>query len=250
MGVYMATPRDLRNPPIVEALVDIRAAVIAPPEAFEAFALELRSAYPKSNTRRGIKAELKVENGKLVRPTAEDLGFQGIVLQDEDGSLIVQLGPEGFTFNNLKKYMGGDALLTGALNVWSRYVQVMQPVTVTRIALKYVNQIKLPFMVGDEFTRFLTAPPTSPRGALQAVSEFLGRVVSHKEDGHTTVITTQRLVVTEALPANYILDVDAFVMDDFSVDASRLRPVLDVLRGIKNQTFFAHLTEEAVQLFV
>jgi uncharacterized protein (TIGR04255 family) len=251
MDVSMVTPRQLRNPPIVEALVDFRAAVTAPQEAFEALAQALRSDYPKSTVRRGVKAELRVENGKLVRPTAEDLGFQGIALHNDDGTVIVQLSPEGFTFNNLKKYMGGDALLAEALKVWSAYVQAMQPVAITRIALKYVNQVKLPFGVGDEFTRFLTAPPPTPHGALEAVSEFLTRVVSHKEDNRTAVITTQKLNVTDPGPSsNYVLDVDAFVLDDFSVSANELRPILDSLREIKNQTFFAHLTEEAVELFV
>src|SRR6266496_2495669 len=158
----MAAPRELRFPPIVEALVDLQAAVSAPPEAFEALARELQGEYPKQTVRRGVKAEFRVEQGKLVPPTAEDLGFQGVLLRNEDRTVIIQLRPDGFTFNNVKIYVGGDALLTEALNVWSRFAQAFQPTTVTRVALKYVNQFKLPFRTRDEFSKYLTAAPLTP----------------------------------------------------------------------------------------
>src|ERR1700686_2580495 len=123
MEVQGALPRVLASPPIVEALVDFRAAVIPPPEPFEALSQGLRTEYPTAKTRRGIKAELRVEQGKLIPPTAEDLGFQGVLLHNQDGTAIVQLRPDGFTFNNVPKYMGGDALLAEALRLWSRFAQ-------------------------------------------------------------------------------------------------------------------------------
>ena len=81
----MAAPCELRRPPIVEALVDLRAAVTAPPETFDALVQELREQYPTSAVQRGMKAELRVERGKLIPPTAVDLGFQGILLKNMKG---------------------------------------------------------------------------------------------------------------------------------------------------------------------
>jgi len=250
MEVSMALPRVLASPPIVEALVDFRAAVTAPPETFEALSRELRAEYPTTKTRRGIKAELRVEQGKLIPPTAEDLGFQGVLLHSEDGTAIVQLRPEGFTFNNVTRYMGGDALLAEALRLWSRFAQDLRPTAVTRVALKYVNQLRLPFRVGDEFSKYLTAAPPTPDGAPQTVSEFLSRVVAHDEGLPATVITTQQLTTAEQGVPLAVIDVDAFCAGEFSIDARELRPLLDGLRDIKNRTFFALLTDEAVELFI
>ena len=64
------------------------------------------------------------------------------------------------------------------------------------------------------------------------------------------MIITQKLNIQDGPESNYVIDVDAFVLDEFSVNADEMRPILDSLRDIKNQTFFAHLTEEAVELFV
>jgi uncharacterized protein (TIGR04255 family) len=102
----MAVPRPLSKPPITEALLDIKAPMTAPPEAYEALGQELRSRYPKVEQRRGIRAEWRIENGKVVPSAPEDLGFQGALLRSEDGHTVVQFRPDGFTFNNLNTYMG------------------------------------------------------------------------------------------------------------------------------------------------
>jgi uncharacterized protein (TIGR04255 family) len=247
----MATPRELTSPPISEALVDLRAAVSAPTESFEALSHELKTEYPKTVIRRGVRAELKVEHGKLIPPTAEDLGFQGIWLHNAAGTAIVQLRPDGFTFNNLKSYMGGDSLISAALQLWSRFDAQMQPPGVTRVALRYINQLRLPFKDGDDFSRFLTAVPTTPEGAPQRVSEFLSRVVAHDHgEDEPTVITTQQLAREEPNKPVIVIDVDTFIQGEFSADARDLRPVLDRLRALKNRTFFSLLTDEAVNLFL
>ena len=246
----MALPRELKSPPIVEALVDIRAAVSAPQEAFESLGRELHAEYPKADPRRGVVAELRVEQGKLIPPTARDMGFQGVWLHREDGTAIVQFRPDGFTFNNVGSYMGGETLITEAVRLWSKFAAQVQPTAVTRVALRYINQLRLPFRPGDEFSRFLTAAPLTPEGAPQSVSEFLSRVVAHDEaDTGATVITTQQLTIPEPNAPLVVIDVDAFRQGQFSTDTEELRPILDSLRVLKNRAFFALLTDGAVEWF-
>lgn len=247
----MAAPRDLRNPPIVEALVDIRAAVSASPEAFEAVARELQSTYPTRKIRRGVKAEFRVEEGRLIPPTAEDLGFQGVMLYSESGQALVQFRPDGFTFNNLKSYLGGDMLLVEALRLWSLFSDRLHPTAVTRVALRYINQLNLPYRHNDDFAKYLTAAPSTPAGAPQSVSEFLSRVVAYDSEASATIVTTQQLTTPD--PSGFplvVIDVDAFCMGEFPTDAQALRATLDTLRTLKNRTFFSLLTDAAVELFV
>ena len=245
----MATPTTLARPPITEALVDFRAGVDAPPELFDAFAKELSPRFPDVEVRRGIKAELRIEHGKLIPPIAEDLGFQGVRLKNRDGTLLVQFRPDGFTLNNLTTYVGGDRLIAEALDLWSQWVARAHPQVVTRVAFRYLSQLELPIRDGDEFTKYLTAPPELPAGAPQGMSEFLTRVVTHDAPTSSTVIVTQRLQPRLPLLPLLHLDIDAFKAGDFPVEAGALRSVLDSLRIVKNQTFFSLLTEEAVRLY-
>ena len=247
----MAVPRQLSRPPIAEALLDIKAAVSAPREAYEALSVELQSRYPRVEYRRGLRAEWKVQDGKLIQSTADDLGFRGVHLRSEDGHAVVQFRPDGFTFNNLNSYMGGDRLIAEALGLWDIFVAHTKPVAVSRVGLRFINQLKLPFRVGDEFSRFLTATPPTPEGAPQHVSEFLSRVVAREPGEYlTTVIMTQQLTLPEPNVPLIVLDVDAFREDELPPDSRSLRGVVDDLRNAKNRAFFSLLTDEAVNLYI
>ena len=52
-------------------------------------------------------------------------------------------------------------------------------------------------------------------------------------------------------PIEVIIDVDVYFTEGFNPDPSptNLRPYLERLRTLKNRTFFAHVTEEAVKLW-
>lgn len=245
----MATPRTLLRPPITEALVDFRAPTELSKPAFEAFAAELRAEFPKMRERREFKADLQITNGKLIPPTATDT-FHGLILENEGGTLTVQLRRDGFTYNNLTSYIGGDQLLANALAIWTRFAAVAKPAWVSRVALRYINELNLPLVDGDEFRKFLTAPPELPDGAPQKVSEFLSRIVSHDVEHQVTAVVTQRLKDPRPEgPVKILVDLDVFKLAEFSPAAAQLREVLEMLRLLKNQTFFALLTDDAVRLF-
>jgi uncharacterized protein (TIGR04255 family) len=243
----MAAPRTLSRPPISEALVDFRASMAQSQEAFEQVATRLRTRFPTYEVKRGMKAELRIEHGKLIPPIAEDLGFQGITLTSSDGTSAVQFGPEGFTFNNLKTYLGGDRLIAETLELWAQVASELRPQNVGRVALRYINHLELPLREGDQFEKFLTAVPDLPDEAPQRVSEFLGRVVAH-EAGSTVVVTQRMKAPSGGLPT-VIIDVDVFRAGDFGVNPESLRSTLEALRILKNRTFFSLLTEEAVALY-
>ena len=247
----MAEPRQLAKPPITEALVDLRIVSNAGigPEQLQPLRAGLAELYPKFDEKRQFEAEFRVEGGRLMPPTSQDLGFQGLWLTSADGTRIAQFRPDGFTFNNvgLEAYMGGEALLDEALGLWSRFSDLVKPEAVTRLALRYLNRLDLPLRVGDEFTRFLTAPPELPDGAPQTVTEFLSRIVSHDETGATAIVT-QKLERTETFPVPVIVDIDVFFLAELEPHPDNLRSLLETLRNLKNRTFFALLTEEAVRL--
>jgi uncharacterized protein (TIGR04255 family) len=247
----MAKPRVLERPPINEALVDLRflSDQRIDIEVLKPLRERLQQRFPKVDERNQFAAEFRVEAGKLLSPNVRDLG-RGLWMTSSDGSRIVQFRPDGFTFNNvgLGSYLGGDALLEQSLECWSMFAEITRATTVTRIALRYLNRLDLPLRPGDEFRQFLTAPPELPEGAPQSVSGFLSRVVSH-DDAGATVVVTQKLDTVES-PVPVIVDVEAFFTGDFGIDAESLRTRLETLRRVKNETFFALITEEAVKLYL
>ena len=246
----MAQPRFLNRPPIVEALVDLRASFPSEPEMFSALADELKDEFPIKEHRRDFEAKIEIKDGKLVSKRVDSSAFGGVRVANVDHTVYVQFRPDGFTLNNRKTYMGGDQLIDKALMLWEMLIERATPKLVSRVALRYINRLELPLQDGDQFTRFLTSPPDLPEGAPQAVSQFLSRVVAHDEKREATAVVVQQLKPKkEGQPISITVDVDVFRMGGFPVDVAVLVKSLESLRALKNETFFSLLTDEAVSLY-
>ncbi|MPZ19383.1 MAG: TIGR04255 family protein [Luteitalea sp.] len=247
----MVAPQQLARPPITEALVDFR--IIADQaihlERLQPLRAELSDSFPKVDEKKGFQAEFRVEAGNLLPPVARDLGFQGVWLTSTDGNRIVQFRVDGFTFNNVGAYIGGETLLDEALRLWTRFAHIVRPAAVTRLALRYLNRLDLPLRDGEQLDRFLTAAPELPEGAPQRLSSFLSRVVAHDETD-ANVVVTQKLDTTGKFPVPIVIDVDAFFAKELDPNAQSLRGMLEILRALKNRVFFSLLTQEAVNLYI
>lgn len=245
----VAVPQVLSRSPIIEALVDIRAEVAQPISVLQALAEELKAEFPKAHESRIVKAELKVEGGRLVAPQAHDLGLQGFQLFNADDSLAVQFKLDGLTVNNMKAYIGGEQLIDRTVALWRVFATRAQITSTSRIAMRYINKLELPFAPGDDFRRFLTTSPVLPDEVPRNFSEFLTRVIAHEDasDGPAIVIT-QSLVHTGDKPA-VVIDLEAIKAGDFSANPDFLAGVLQELRALAKRVFFSMITEETARLY-
>jgi len=242
----MAQPRQLDRPPITEALIDLRAQSQLSPDDFKALGKELHQRFPKMQVMEGMRAELRVEQGKLIAPKSELLGFQGIQLTSADETLVVRFQPGGFTFHNLKSYVGGDRLIEDALTLWSHFSEKGRPGAVSRVGMRYINHLRISLQDGEFLSRYLVAIPELPESAPQRVSEFSARVVAH-EDNSTAVIV--RELRPGSAGAVLLIDIDVFQPGPSPSGHAELRGVLDSLRILKNRVFFSLLTEHTLAAY-
>jgi uncharacterized protein (TIGR04255 family) len=246
----MARRRPLARPPIKEALVDFRVASDPPiePGRLQALRNVVVADYPQVDERRSFSAEIRFDGEKL-SPATRDLGFHGLFFKSEDGHRLAQFRRDGFTLNQLAAYSNADNLIREALRLWELYRDSSQPLAITRIALRYINALRLPLLRADDFSRFLTAAPTMPPSTPQALSSFLTRVVAH--DDPDVVIVTQKLdPVADDRTLPFTLDIDAFrAADGLPLESAALLRILERLRELKNRIFFEFLTDEAVELY-
>ena len=246
----MATPGRLANPPIQEALVDLRIASATSIDArvLEPLKQQFASRFPKSEPRHKLEARIEARAaGQPPDVQARDVGFHGLFLKDQAESRLVQFRIDGLTLNQLKGYTSADDLFAEALNLWQAYVSVVRPTAAIRVALRYINRLLLPFRDGDEFERFLTAPANMPPKAPQQVADFLVRTVAHVPEINGTAIVTQRLEHATESATPFLLDIDVFREHAFGVGAEELEPFLQRLREVKNTLFFSFLTDEALE---
>lgn len=247
----MAQQRHLANAPLTEALVDFRVTL---PDAFDAreFAPareRLASRYPNVEERRAFSAEIAVRQGKPQELVHHDIALHGLFFKSADRLSIAQFRVDGFTFNRLKPYTSWEQILPEALDLWTTYVELARPEGATRLALRYINQLRLPVSLAT-VDKYLTAPPVVPAELPQVLRSFLTKTVVVDEAADISANVTQ--AVEEPVDPDrvtIILDIDTYKVGDFEVAPEKIEPTLHTLRAVKNRIFFGSITEETVRLY-
>jgi uncharacterized protein (TIGR04255 family) len=248
--IGMATPRKLRNAPIREALIDFRVKARRgiQAEEFRVLKSELANTYPIVEDRNAFEALLEFsDKGPTTKTTQR--GVVGLFFFNADKTEVVQFRVDGFTFNRLRPYGSFDAVAPRALALWRRYVAIAQPAVVTRLALRYINQIPIS---GDviEWRDYLVAGPRVPDQFPQRVSQFLTRVMVHDD------VTDLAANVVQALEYNpetggpvVLLDIEAFAQREIAPVGDNVNAVLAALRELKNRLFFSSVTDRTLAPF-
>lgn len=245
----MATVRHLRNAPITEALIDVRA---FPPSGFDPQRLLLVKArvadrYPVTLERKGTEALFELRPGMQPTSTARELGLQGVFVKSHDEKQIAQFRIDGFTFNRLKPYTSWEEILPEALNLWEVYVDLVNPAGITRVAVRYINHIVLPPAPGD-LEEYIVTGPQLPEAVPQVFSAFSTRIVLNNSDMTLSANVRQKLEVgIQTSNPTLLLDIDAYRSGAFSRDRRSLEGVLSDLRLYKNQIFFGSITAKLVE---
>jgi uncharacterized protein (TIGR04255 family) len=217
---------------------------------------EVASAYPKCEQLNRMQAKFAVS------PEAEDPKFNredspyGFRITSADGKYVATITVEGFTVSRLRPYDRWESLRQEAQELWGRYQRAVRPSRISRIALRYINQLDIPAEVRD-FRDFLTAPPDVPPRLPQTLVEFLTRIMVPLEKIAGMAIITQRLQAHDMIRASQLqlqgesagallpilLDIDVFKSVELDPADESVWALADQMRDEKNVIFFESITE-------
>lgn len=238
----------LKNAPIQEGLIDLRTLFDAPPtgRAFEAISNELRATYPESSPLQQLTAHFQV--GDAGHSQGATTQHRGMLLQSADKTFVFQAQVDGFTVSRLRPYTTWDDLLSEAKKLWLVFEKHTQPVTVNRVAVRYINCFELPEPI-QNLSDFLQAPPDLPASLPQHLSNYLTRYQLPDPDTGATISLTQSMDDTGNNRKQFTIDIDAFKNAEFEAYRHEWWQLLDQLRHLKNRVFFASLTERTLDRF-
>jgi uncharacterized protein (TIGR04255 family) len=248
----VATQRHLPNAPITEAVIDIQVEP-TPDSSFSDFekAVEpLDFGYRQAGAVvSGLFSMTTDASGSAQSSgTAERIGVR---LHSNDDQYVVLARVNGLSVSRLPPYENWERLEAEARRVWDLYLRRLRPRKVTRIATRYINNLKLPMESGQDLSTFFDTVTELPPAVPQTITSFLQtfQLVDSQSNG------TARLGVVwdgKGLSGNVpvILDVDAFVQESFDPGAEAIWIRLRQLRDLKNRCFFGVLTEEAIRNYL
>lgn len=247
-GSRMARPREhLSNAPIVEAVIDFRVLRDAgvSPGTFEGLAPSIGEKYSQIASIQAFEAQFGIQSGKWIDPhqRSAELGWRY-----QASSEVAQFRVDGFTFSKLEPYTTWGEVFGEAFRLWSIYVGLARPKQLSRIAVRYINRMKL---TGDpNISDFLAAAPSLPKPIPSAIRDFLTRVHVGDESRGSAAIVIQAL--ERQFDPNVmllLLDIDAYHETNLAPNDQRLPRMFQQLRELKNEIFYASITEKAAELY-
>ncbi len=242
------------NPPIKEALIDIK---IDPLSASELAALEslydrVRGDYPVKKARNRWESAVEFKDDKLVSSDSRDCGPDGFLFISQDEKQVVQYRLDGFMFNRLAPYprQGWPVIQGEARKLWEHYLGVVRLQRIVRIGLRYINQINIPAPDQQfELEDYFTEPPRIPKDIPQKFEHFLVRLVIPWSVGAKAVITQTRVPSPTPDMMSFILDIDVLTENPGSLDTASVWNMLERFREFKNTIFESSLTPKTKELF-
>lgn len=234
--------------PATEALIDIR--VESPAgvsvDGLEGLHEQVSAQYPIKKKRLFVQGQFSA--GEEVGATATQK-LMGFSFTSRDGKQIFQARLDGFTFSRLRPYGNWNELRDEAWRLWHIYRTCISTPKITRIAVRYINQIDIPVPQIDYKEYFRTTPEVSS-DLPQGLSGFFMQLQFPQEDFGGILVLTQTAVPPPApSTTSVILDLDVFKENaDFGSDEESWA-LLETMRERKNKFFEGCITDKTRALF-
>jgi uncharacterized protein (TIGR04255 family) len=247
----MQTQKHYNKAPITEAIIDFRVTL---PEGLtierlkDIYAVVSDQLPTMEPFYRGIGAiSYKPGSSFEVNASEQQIGFW---FRSEDNLHTLQASLEGFTFNRLAPYESWDSFSTDAKTYWKAYKKICEPIQITRISVRFVNQLNIPIAQPIELKDYLkTMPEASPLLPQNAVQAFYMQLQIPQYD------LDSMLVINEAIAppirhdtVSVILDIDLFRQQVWEGDEREVWDFLEQLHVRKNEVFEASITDKTREL--
>jgi uncharacterized protein (TIGR04255 family) len=247
----MAEIRALKNPPIIEALFDLR---FVPSEArplsmFEDLARSIAGVDSEVQRLESVEALLaKGPKDGRMSFTAKPSQVDGFIATNKLANRIVTVGRDKLTVGQRAPYDGWDAAFGTMARAFDLYTAAVHPLSVKRVAARFINQIEIPlerFDLDDYLLWSLGMPESFPWAAV----EYNHRTVIHNETDNLLAIVILRDGKQPAQGSRMIIDIDVISGTKLDPTVSAVSKVFASIRAFKNSIFFGMVTERALERY-
>lgn len=246
--------KTLGNPPITEALVEIRfnpnknVTVDRLSEFANNLAATYSNAEPVEN--QSFQFMYSKEQGPQHEVNIEPSGFR---LTNSQNNRVVIAAIDKLVVSFMAPYTPWPDLKSTTQKLFDQYLEFAPQTEVVRLGMRYIYKIKIPLKEGFSFQQYInTFPPIPKHECLSnAVSKFETVLVLPHDDIECMSTVKQTLLEseiegdTEYLP--FLLDVDVYQNKIYDQTTfGNIWDVYESMRVKKNAIFFSTLTDEAI----
>lgn len=244
----------LTKAPIVEAILDVQMVFPKGIEIGKLAALHapLREHYPTKAEETMVEVGVQLQAGKPLQPSGGKSEIRGYRFFSQDKKELVQCRRDGFTFNRLAPYTSWQDIIGRAVSAWQVYREACGEAAITRIAVRYINRMELPFADGKvPLEEFFAAPEPGPKLEGLALQGLMTQCLYHDPATNFSANWTMLTRSSQKDPSKLVvaLDLDVFAMGP-KIHEEKPPDVWDRMRGLKNRIFFSSLTQKTLDMFL
>jgi uncharacterized protein (TIGR04255 family) len=249
------SPRRLyTNPPVVEAVIDIhveKPAGIEPGKlavTLSAFNTGEEHRYP---ARQAVMSGIRTVDAATGQSTEETQDLTGYRFIGASQSEVIQVRQDGFSFSKLRPYTPWEEWRIEARRLWERYCAIAGPLSVSRIAVRYINRIELPkdaFQVEQYFRTFPIIAAAVPGD----VTDFLLRAELPQPDIPGGILVISQGVLRHLKRPGIsviLLDLDLWRTVRLPTEGDPLWEALESLHSRVNEAFEGCITDQTREIF-
>ena len=223
------------NPAIEEAIFDIRtrSGKALDEQLFNSFLKEFTDYSPQEPLR-----NINIDTKNMTQQ-AEITGYRGV---SQDQKHIIQFRKDGLSFIRLKPYNGWDENYKEALRLWAKYCEIMEPVAITRIATRFINNFQIQDTKLEEYFSTYIQNYNNISPVWNQMSYRL--LMSHNNVKSHIVFDSNIDQNTQGV--NIVFDIDVF-SDGLALsckDTPALGNIFTQLREVKNTIFEKSITDK------
>lgn len=249
--------KTLQNPPIKEAIVEIR---FNPNKnvtlnKLEEFAQSIADKYVEQERVENQSIKVVFEKGQEPK---HDVQVQpsGIKLKNAAGNRVIIAAIDRFVMSFHAPYTPWPSLKDSAKEFYGRYLDFALQTEITRIGMRYINSIKFPLTDNFQFEDYIRTMPPLPKyeGLPEGLSKFETLVVMPMQDINCSATVRQLLGGKKESDGSsfldFTLDIDIYEVDAITdIRSEKIWDSLDIMRNKKNAIFFGSLTDKAIALY-
>ena len=210
----------------------------------------LKPKYPRrvKQMKGTFQFQLTPADGTTAQAAAsEHVGYRFL---SADGKRIAAFTTQAFAFHWLRPYTRWEELKVEAQQLWKHYRAVVKPKAITRIGVRYINNLAVPVGAKD-LGDYLVLGPVVPDGLPQAVQSFLSRIEIVDEVNQRIGIISQAFQgLAPDGNLSVLLDVDTVRIGALGPDDENVWSIADRLREFKNDIFFRSVTDRLLEQYI
>ncbi len=234
--------------PLTEALIDIRIQSRPDLNLDDLAAIQKghESEYPSRKDQMLVEGQFSIDpDNPVAIGNRTHIGYE---FKANDERQTVRVSVQGFSFSRIAPYDTWETFRDEARRWWRIYSDVAQPISPTRLAVRYINRLDLPLPLQDFKDYLRTVPEVSADLPQELAGYFMQLQIPYYDIGANLLLNQGIVPAPRPNMVSIVLDIDLFRIIDVPLGEEEVWDYFEHLRIKKNDIFLACITDKTKEL--